>query len=155
MNLRAIFALLSAALLTVAFAFVATAGPVLPDTDSDGVLDPDDNCVLVPNPDQSDGDSDGYGEACDFDVNNDCFVAFSDIGGILNAINVLGETEPPASPYDVNLDGFVAFSDIGLVLAAINSANPGQPDKAPGPGKSCASCGGGEPTGQGAAGACP
>jgi len=35
------------------------------DSDSDGVSDPDDNCPLQPNSDQSDGDIDGSGDACD------------------------------------------------------------------------------------------
>lgn len=35
------------------------------DTDGDGVSDPDDNCVDVPNVDQTDGDADGAGDACD------------------------------------------------------------------------------------------
>jgi hypothetical protein len=44
------------------------AGPdaALPiDTDSDGVLDPDDNCPFVANPNQADEDQDGVGTACD------------------------------------------------------------------------------------------
>jgi hypothetical protein len=39
-------------------------GP-LPDLDGDGVFDDDDNCVAVANPDQSDIDNDGRGDACD------------------------------------------------------------------------------------------
>jgi choice-of-anchor A domain-containing protein len=37
------------------------------DSDGDGVLDEDDNCISVPNPDQTDSDGDGYGDACDDD----------------------------------------------------------------------------------------
>ena len=36
------------------------------DLDGDGVLDADDNCPLVPNPDQLDADNSGYGDACEF-----------------------------------------------------------------------------------------
>jgi hypothetical protein len=35
------------------------------DTDGDGVLNEDDNCPAVPNPNQVDSDGDGFGDACD------------------------------------------------------------------------------------------
>ena len=44
-------------------------GPV--DTDGDGIADDVDNCVDVPNADQLDTDSDGAGDACDDDDDND------------------------------------------------------------------------------------
>jgi hypothetical protein len=37
----------------------------VPDTDADGLLAACDNCPLVANLDQTDGDSDGFGDACD------------------------------------------------------------------------------------------
>ena len=39
--------------------------PLKPDSDGDGRLDTEDNCPVVPNADQHDGDSDGVGTACD------------------------------------------------------------------------------------------
>lgn len=39
--------------------------PEPPDSDHDGVGDPDDNCPAVANVDQSDADDDGFGDACD------------------------------------------------------------------------------------------
>jgi hypothetical protein len=46
-----------------------------PDQDQDGVPDQDDNCVDVPNPDQSDVDGDDIGDACDTETgpgSDDC-----------------------------------------------------------------------------------
>lgn len=48
-----------------------TATVVAPDTDADGVRDPQDNCVAVVNPDQANGDKDALGDACDTDHDND------------------------------------------------------------------------------------
>jgi hypothetical protein len=47
---------------------VVVQGRPLPDTDCDGVLDAEDNCVQVRNPDQGDANRDGRGDACDLFV---------------------------------------------------------------------------------------
>ena len=44
---------------------------VAPDDDGDGVPDTQDNCPLVPNPDQGNADNDQLGDACDPDDDND------------------------------------------------------------------------------------
>ncbi len=45
---------------------------ILPDdTDGDGVPDVSDNCPTLNNPDQADWDDDGFGDACDPDIDND------------------------------------------------------------------------------------
>ena len=41
------------------------------DTDDDGIQDAQDNCALAANPDQSDLDNDGIGDACDEDIDGD------------------------------------------------------------------------------------
>ena len=41
------------------------------DQDGDGVLDMDDNCPLIPNPEQHDLDEDRLGDACDADLDGD------------------------------------------------------------------------------------
>ncbi len=49
----------------------ATVSVAPDDTDSDGVIDFEDNCPTVANADQADADEDGDGDACDLDDNND------------------------------------------------------------------------------------
>ena len=50
----------------------------LADTDGDDVPDVADNCRLVPNPFQSDRDLDGFGDACDFDFDQNGLVTWSE-----------------------------------------------------------------------------
>jgi len=88
------------------------------DFDDDGVLDPDDNCMTVPNgpdiPDrgghvQRDTDSDGYGNVCDADLNNDGSVNFLDLGEFAAAFR------GPGPDADFDGDGVVLFLDLGLL----------------------------------------
>ena len=51
---------------------------VADDQDGDGIADTMDNCTLTPNPGQRDTDRDGYGNACDADLNNDGVVDLTD-----------------------------------------------------------------------------
>jgi len=60
---------------------------IFTDDDNDGVLDKNDNCVGVPNPDQADNDQDGLGDVCDPDDDND---------GVLDAND--------NCPFDANAD---------------------------------------------------
>lgn len=43
----------------------------LPDTDNDGIVDEEDNCPLVSNPNQEDSDGDGIGDVCEGDMDGD------------------------------------------------------------------------------------
>jgi hypothetical protein len=69
------------------------------DSDKDTVLDKDDNCPTVPNPDQADSDTNGIGDACESSGPTD-----SDMDGIAdNVDNCLNTPNPDQA--DVNANG--------------------------------------------------
>lgn len=68
----------------------------LADTDGDGVPDPDDNCTEVANTNQRDTDGDGYGNACDMDLDNSGFTNIIDLSLFRS---VLGKPVPNVVPY--------------------------------------------------------
>ncbi|MEY4428575.1 MAG: Gingipain precursor, partial [Pseudomonadota bacterium] len=88
------------------------------DTDGDGVPDSRDNCTQVSNPDQRDADGDGYGNACDADLNNDGIVNSLDVSAMRTAFG----TANPAG--DLNGDGAVNALDISL-LRRLFGTRPG------------------------------
>ena len=82
-----------------------------PDSDGDGVADAADNCTLVPNADQRDTNGDGFGNACDADLNNDGVVNVVDLG-LLRAVFFTGDADA-----DFNGDGVVNVVDLGIMRA--------------------------------------
>jgi hypothetical protein len=81
----------------------------LEDADADGVVDAEDNCLLVANASQTDTDADGYGNICDADFNEDCIVNFVDLGSMKSGF--FGN-DPNL---DMNDDLTVNFVDLGLL----------------------------------------
>jgi hypothetical protein len=68
-----------------------------PDTDGDGVCDGEDNCSLVPNPDQADGDGDDVGDACDECADAAAFRA------MLGVYTIARVTAPPPPLVNLNI----------------------------------------------------
>ncbi len=61
------------------FTLTVTPAPGV-DSDGDGVFDDLDNCINTANADQRDTNSDGFGNLCDADFNNDCVINVVDLG---------------------------------------------------------------------------
>jgi len=61
------------------------------DTDGDGIFDDVDNCPIVPNPTQTDSNSDGVGDACDIDGDGIRNIIEAAVGGTPNGIDSNGQ----------------------------------------------------------------
>ncbi len=96
---------------------LATDDPPPPaDTDADGANDAVDNCLTVANPMQLDGDADGYGNACDADLDNNCVVDFPDLALMKDVF--FGED----ANADLDGNGTVDFADLLAMKAAFFEA---------------------------------
>lgn len=97
---------------------------VVADPDGDEVPSEVDNCTTVANPDQRDTDGDGYGNACDADLNNDGRVNFADLSIFRSRFGT--------SNRDADLDGngVVNFSDLARFTSLFGRA-PGPSGVAP------------------------
>jgi alpha-tubulin suppressor-like RCC1 family protein len=91
----------------------STTVTVAVDTDGDTVPDPIDNCTLVANPGQCDSDTDGFGNHCDADLNNNSFTNAQDTT-LFRAELGLPSNPPLYNPADLNCNGFVNSQDTTL-----------------------------------------
>jgi hypothetical protein len=92
------------------------------DADGDGVLDPSDNCLFEPNPDQVDTDQDGYGNLCDADLNDDGLVGGPDFN-LFRAAFGRAPGEPGYDPdADFTGDGAIGGPDFNVIRAALGAA---------------------------------
>jgi Thrombospondin type 3 repeat len=83
------------------------------DTDGDGVPDICDNCSGTPNPDQHDTDRDGYGNACDADLDNNGIVNTLDLALLRNAFGRSGD----ALAADLDSNFVVNTIDLAMLRA--------------------------------------
>lgn len=84
------------------------------DGDADGIIDEQDNCLVVGNPTQLDTNLDGYGNRCDTDYNNDGLCAAADFSAFKQAyFSQVGD--PNYDPdIDVEGNGVIAGSDFSV-----------------------------------------
>jgi hypothetical protein len=82
------------------------------DSDADGACDAGDNCTLVANADQRDADSDGFGNLCDADLNDDGVVNLVDLAAF-RARFLSGD---PVADFDG--DGVVSLTDLAIFKAS-------------------------------------
>lgn len=118
---RAMIAILGTVLLSMGMALSATAGSVS-DADSDGVPDSFDNCPNTANGPlagscsaQEDADSDGFGNACDGDFNNDGNTLGDDFTQFLGFFGGSG------NPGDLDCDGNTLGGDFTIFLGLFGS----------------------------------
>ena len=109
-------ALACAALFAIGLSISAIAGAPLPDGDSDGIPDEWDNCSAESNTDQCDTNTDGYGNLCDGDVNDDGAVGAPDFN-IFRA--EFGSSVPPGlAEADFNCDNAIGAPDFNIFRQA-------------------------------------
>ena len=82
------------------------------EADGDGLGRIEDNCTDVANADQRDTNADGFGNACDPDLNNDLIVDFGDLPPLLNSFFSQASDANWNPDADLNGDGVVDFGDL-------------------------------------------
>jgi len=93
-----------------------------PDTDGDGVMDANDNCMLTSNPLQQDFNRDGYGNICDADINNSGMVSTADFDLLRSVLGQAAGSSAIAFAADMNSSGTVSTADFALLRARLGTA---------------------------------
>lgn len=92
--------------------FVSESGITLADNDDDLINDGQDNCLNLANSDQRDTDSDGFGNLCDPDFDNNGVVNFLDLA---NWTPFFGTSSN--GDFDLNGDGVLNFLDFAILTS--------------------------------------
>ena len=115
---------------------VDTAPDPEPDVDGDGITGDADNCVERANPSQVDSDGDGFGDACDADLSNDCIVNAVDLGLFRKQFFTTPASDNWDPAADFNGDNVVNAIDLGIFRVLFF-----QPPGPSGEGNICFGCG--------------
>ena len=115
----------------IATALLACVGATFPgiaalptDTDSDGIPDTADNCMMAFNPGQLDADQDGNGNICDADLDNSGLVSSADYVIMQSVLNKAAESSATAAAADLDGSGTVNSIDL-LRLRIMIGSSPG------------------------------
>ena len=97
------------------------------DDDDDGIGDDDDNCEFVPNPDQSDADGDGVGDACEDGAGDGAGDGGGDGGGGADTGDVGGSDTGDAGGTDSGFEGEPDHGgDVGAGGSSGGISSPGE-----------------------------
>ncbi len=105
---------------------------MLPDSDGDGIADRHDNCILRANADQRDTDSDGHGNVCDMDYDNDGMTGAFDALLLIACFGLVDGDRGFDPDVDHDGDGIIGGPDFVALSVAFGSP-PGPSGGAGGP----------------------
>ncbi len=100
----------------------AAAPALAPDADADGAADGADNCALLANAGQADTDQDGFGDACDPDLDGDGRVGGPDLLRLAGAFGAATGDARYDARADFDADGVVGAPDLLRLAGAFGEA---------------------------------
>ncbi|NEP77055.1 MAG: hypothetical protein F6K39_02065 [Okeania sp. SIO3B3] len=98
--------------------------PNNPDTDGDNALDGADNCRKTANASQLDADLDGYGNRCDYDLDNDGYVSVLDLMDVRRFLGATPGSAKWVAAADFDGDDYISVLDLMDVRRALGDYAP-------------------------------